>query len=158
MAAAFFSSFPPDQLVVKLEAVLGEKSELVGLCCLWTGETDRYGYGVHRVVVSGKRIKLKVHRLKYYLCDPGHSALQRNFHISHLCHNKLCINIEHLSYEPVTVNNSRKVCLTNGQCSGHRGFRECCLWSAVNIQVRLLLCCRSQFAFTVHHKFFCFTL
>ncbi|KAH3896188.1 hypothetical protein DPMN_020361 [Dreissena polymorpha] len=55
----FFSSFPPDQLVVKLEAVLGEKSELVGLCCLWTGETDRYGYGVHRVVVSGKRIKLK---------------------------------------------------------------------------------------------------
>jgi hypothetical protein len=33
-----------------------------------------------------------------------------NYHVSHLCHSKTCVNILHLSLEPPHVNNSRLQC------------------------------------------------
>lgn len=42
-----------------------------------------------------------------------------NHDMSHLCNNKLCVNPEHLVYEPRWVNNARKNCVKEGKCTGH---------------------------------------
>ena len=93
-------------------------------CHIWKGRLiteDGYGYIYPRF--REKRRKLKVHRLVYFLKCNMH--LCRTKHISHLCHNKLCLNIEHLSYESATINNSRQLCRENGQCTGHGGHKHC---------------------------------
>ncbi|KAH3801416.1 hypothetical protein DPMN_155066 [Dreissena polymorpha] len=38
-----------------------------GACRLWVGEHDRYGYGVLRATVAGKRIHFLAHRLAFFL-------------------------------------------------------------------------------------------
>ena len=61
--------------------------------------------------------------------NPGHMLfiMERNLilncvnhDMSHLCHNKLCINPQHLNYEPRWVNHARKTCVRNNVCGGHR--------------------------------------
>jgi len=138
MACAFFRQPPSLQVVEKLSASLSEKSVPRGTCLFWTGATDRYGYGVHRVVLNRKRLKLHVHRLAFFLSEPHFRPLSPQFHVSHICHNKLCLRSEHLSYETASVNNLRKVCRLNGQCTGHRGFKRCQL-DAVTIASYLVL-------------------
>lgn len=148
MAAAFFTTPPPHQLKLKLEADLDEKCQSVGQCILWTGAKDRYGYGYHRFTWIGKRLKLKVHRLAFYLSNHSHIALQPSFHVSHLCHNKLCFAKNHLSYEPGSVNNARKVCVTDGECYGHMGLRRCCLDAVTTPVICLLFVC--LYCFRLH--------
>lgn len=95
-------------------------------CHVWTGgDLTHDGYGTFRIVFRGKRKRFKVHRINYFL-NIGHS-LNPQFHVSHLCHNKLCILFEHLSYEPKSVNDSRNICKNNGECIGHRGYKKCIL-------------------------------
>ena len=48
-----------------------------------------------------------------------------DYHVSHLCHNKLCIQKDHLNLEPKAVNLSRKMCITGGQCIGHGEYPQC---------------------------------
>ena len=46
------------------------------------------------------------------------SKLDRpNFEISHLCHTKLCIQTTHVSYEPKSINEKRKLCEKHEKCS-----------------------------------------
>ena len=49
------------------------------------------------------------------------------YEISHLCHNKNCIQIEHLQLEPKSVNMSRKMCVSGRQCIGHGQYPPCLL-------------------------------
>ena len=131
MASAFFRHPAPPEMVTELLSILAENSHTVHSCVLWDGARDRYGYGIHYVVSDGKRIQLGVHRLAFFLVDPNRE-LNPILHVSHLCHNKLCINVKHLSYESSSVNNARQTCRMNGECTGHRGFKRCRL-DAVNI-------------------------
>jgi hypothetical protein len=126
MAGAFFLTQHPMQLKNELSIYLHAHSHFINHCQMWTGQKDNYGYGVHRVKSHGKMVKLQVHRLAYFLSDPSH-LMQRSFHVSHLCHNKLCINIAHLSYESPAINNARQICRADGQCTGHWGHKKCML-------------------------------
>lgn len=125
MARAFFGNIPDNETRIKLLNVLHENAgESDKKCQLWTGLTDRHGYGYYRFMSNKKRIKVHVHRLAYFLnhdCQP----LCSSKHVSHLCHNKLCINNDHLSYESAANNNSRKECFLSKECIGHHGYKLC---------------------------------
>ena len=100
-----------------------KNTKLESGCIIWTGMCTSDGYGLLRKMFRGKRIKVKVHRLVYFLA--AKHALSVGMHVSHLCHNKLCINIQHLSYEPQTINNNRLICKNAGECSLHYGYPRC---------------------------------
>jgi len=108
-----------------LKNILNTKSVVSFRCTLWTGEVDTHGYGVLCRSFDDKKVKLpRVHRLAYYLAHLP-TSLNSKLHVSHLCHNKLCITPNHLSYEPQKINNQRNSCKLNGECTGHRGQKKC---------------------------------
>ena len=94
------------------------------LCHLWAGPTSRDGYGYLQIVLRGKSRKLAAHRLSFFI---GHdfARLDPHLHVSHLCHNKLCVNLSHLSLEPASINLSRTTCVRRNACNGHKGYRNC---------------------------------
>lgn len=103
-----------------------KKYEKHGNCHIWKGKNiTRDGYGRIRFLFRGSYKTASVHRLQYFL-QAGH-GLSPEFHVSHLCHTKLCINVNHLSYEPKTTNIKRDECKLNGECHGHRGYKKCIL-------------------------------
>ncbi|KAH3715470.1 hypothetical protein DPMN_058181, partial [Dreissena polymorpha] len=56
--------------VQRLKILVEQKSGgagAAGACRLWVGEHDRYGYGVLRATVAGKRIHFLAHRLAFFL-------------------------------------------------------------------------------------------
>lgn len=124
MAVAFYQTVHCPQLVDTLVHALAQKSRIVGQCEIWSDQTDRDGYGILRITHQSKRLRLRVHRLAYFLLDPSQKLIPK-YHVSHLCHNKLCMNVVHLSYEPAMINNARKVCRGSGECIGHRGYKRC---------------------------------
>lgn len=97
-----------------------------GACRLWTGTVKKCkasNYGVLYCLVPPQNQwkQLYVHRLAYIF----HHGLtldairQDDMHVSHLCHNSLCIKPEHLAFEPDYVNAYRRTCVNLGHCSGH---------------------------------------
>lgn len=99
--------------------------------CLTWQKAKHDGYGhmsyTYRIKMVDHRIEkfkkfIPAHRLMYAvtvdflnLLDHDSSHLQ----VSHLCHNKLCCNIEHLEVEDAELNNSRTRCKNHGYCMGH---------------------------------------
>ena len=96
----------------------------IGGCEIWNAGKNCYGYGVVRVPFRGRRVTLTVHRLAYYL-SVQNKLLSPKMHVSHLCHNKTCVKIDHLSYEPQSINNARNICFMNARCKGHRCYPNC---------------------------------
>jgi hypothetical protein len=47
---------------------------------------------------------MHVHRLRYTIHTRCIQLNPENYHVSHLCHSKTCVNILHLSLEPPHVN------------------------------------------------------
>lgn len=93
-------------------------------CKTWVGTINKDGYGVIRLMFRNHRRRVTVHRLQYFLqnnCMP----LSPQLHVSHICHNRLCVKIQHLSLEPCKVNSDRKRCNLDKACTGHRGFANC---------------------------------
>lgn len=76
---------------------------------------------------AARKTRVYVHRLSYIVNTQNFNILQRNMHISHLCHNTHCIKIEHLSYEPQRINNNRQRCklLYPKNCLGHGPYPDC---------------------------------
>ena len=94
-------------------------------CRLWGKSTASNGYPQLKVTVQSWGSKPQsVHRLVYYMAGntstPGHE-------ISHLCHNKLCVEVSHLSSEPPAVNSQRNNCRGENICSGHGAYADCLL-------------------------------
>ena len=54
------------------------------------------------------------------------SVYNGNWHVSHKCHIHLCVNPDHLVFEPQPVNNSRDACKHKHVCTGH-GIYGCCI-------------------------------
>lgn len=98
-------------------------NELDG-CHIWYGATDSDGYGIIRPTFRLKRQIFTVHRLMYYLENDCHIH-NISYHVSHLCHYKKCMNIQHLSLEPGEINVQRNSCRQSKTCCGHDGFKNC---------------------------------
>lgn len=63
-----------------------------------------------------------------------------NYEISHLCHNKKCINVYHVNYETNAINASRQACCREQKCYSHytlngseKNYLPACMfwWAAV---------------------------
>ena len=78
---------------------------------------------------GGRVFKVKTHRLAFYL--KNNFPIMKGMHVSHICHTEDCITVCRLSLETVAVNNKRKICVYNGECTGHYGYKRCTLryWS-----------------------------
>lgn len=92
-------------------------------CHVWNGKKDSYGYGIKKVTwPNGRKSYEKVHRLAYmaHLNNyqlPSTDNFGEQLDVSHRCHEKLCINAEHLTLESHSVNMSRNYCRKTGVCT-----------------------------------------
>ena len=99
----------------------------IGDCHLWQGRLDKIGYGQIRLMFRGKRLNLKAHRVVFTISQPDIFLQSANYDVSHICFNRNCVKIHHLSLEPHKVNNKRLICKNDGVCYGHYGFSDCLL-------------------------------
>jgi hypothetical protein len=77
---------------------------------------------------SKKKKTVSCHRFAYMLhmqCFDLFSEMQ----VSHRCHNRWCINTDHLSYEPTSVNKDRHICrgIFPTRCKSHAPYKDCLL-------------------------------
>ena len=88
---------------------------------------DGYRYITIRIPDSDGKVKktsTTCHRAAFLLkmFKEGKVAtlqVDKEVECSHLCHNKICINVDHLTLESKRVNSSRKVCARRRTCHGH---------------------------------------
>ena len=117
-----------DQFYADLHAKLMERSIDTGNrhgCRLWTGALTSGGYGRMAVRWSpGVRTDERVHKVDCmikYRCTrdtfPGYDLQGKRVEVSHLCHQKLCVNPAHLVVERHEVNQARIHCVAQGHCS-----------------------------------------
>lgn len=62
-------------------------------CWVWKGQGTRYCYLRVRMGTTGVYEQVGVHRLLFILCK---GPIPSNMVVRHLCHNKYCVNPEHL--------------------------------------------------------------
>ena len=92
-------------------------------CHLWHAATS-HGYPRCPMARSnGSSSQIGGHQLSYFLFRGEH--ILKGYHISHLCHVSLCVNPEHLSQEPPSINMKRNTCKKLTNCCGHPGYRDC---------------------------------
>lgn len=103
-------------------------------CRIWHGPTKSrtragkiYGYLSIKLPRDEKRKNRYAHRLAFMAANNMLEADLGSLHVSHLCHNTLCVNKNHLSLESATVNNSRRECFRSGHCTGHGDKPDCIL-------------------------------
>ena len=99
-------------------------------CHVWTGGApNSSGYGRMFYTDDGKKKQVFVHRAQYVLNHYGtfDVVLPPLLQISHKCHNKLCINIKHLSLEEAAVNMQRNTCIQFRSCTHHGQYGDCIL-------------------------------
>ena len=91
-------------------------------CRLWQKAVSANKYGVTKSPFDKKKTDY-VHRIAY-MASHGVTFLRENkFDVSHLCHNKLCVEPSHLTYEPHSQNQERIHCFHQKICSkGHKPF------------------------------------
>jgi len=101
------------------------KTKKVGDCLHWGGETYTSGYGAFRFTFSKKRYKVRVHRFLFFITN--NFDLTSDSQVSHICHHKTCINLDHLSLEDAGVNMQRLICFNAvpQHCIGHGDARHC---------------------------------
>lgn len=99
-----------------------------GQCILWTGYVDKHGYGMINVKISqNKWANRGVHRISMIVHKKLSFEQVENLHVSHICHNKLCIAPHHLSVETSEINNNRLTCISMRHCMHHSPFPDCLL-------------------------------
>ena len=102
-------------------------------CRIWTGnmkksrfQHGKYGHIKIKFPGRNKSTVMNVHRL-LVMINMGTYSIDSHLDASHLCHNSLCCNVEHIVLEPRTVNLARRVCNAENACSGHGTFPNCLL-------------------------------
>ena len=90
------------------------------------GQTRLYSVYSVRFPWDRKKRTLYGHRFAYMLHTEKFD-LSEEFDVSHLCHQKRCINPEHLSFEPPHINQDRQVCRGTHptRCRKHKPYQDC---------------------------------
>ena len=91
-------------------------------CILWDGTNSINSQGYPLKTIKGK--SFLAHRIVYAL-NFNTSLSNRHFHVSHLCHQKTCLNFAHLSCEPAGINSQRNSCVRENICYGHGKYPRC---------------------------------
>ena len=115
------------EFIAKYSIKLNEKSAVShnGLCKVWSGLTDRDGYGLMNVKLGDKWFLKRVQRLAFVIENNVSFADIEGFDLSHLCHQKLCVAKNHLCLGTREENNYRKGCTNYGRCFGHGDKPDC---------------------------------
>lgn len=109
-----------------------------GECIIWQGSTLGPAHLYGRMKIKNHEGVFKnvyIHRLSFALHNNWSLAQlfgHENPPMSHICHNSLCVNAQHISIEPMTINNARKGCKTEGLCLGHDQFPPCLIDLVIN--------------------------
>ena len=127
-------------------------------CLIWTGKPHKTtGYGQYRYLDP------RSPELGYLTRSAQRMAVMialrnldipQNLQASHLCHNKLCVNVEHISLEENATNNQRKNCVSEQRCTGH-GDKPACILSARLRESKLIVISYHMF---LKWKFFIFSV
>ena len=104
--------------------------------CLLLGSPGEY-YKIRRTLPSGKKVVIRAHQLALFLklntLELPNGTEADPIEASHLCHNKNCIQQEHLTAEPHSINmrrtwcNSERVVHGPKYCGGHGDGIPLCL-------------------------------
>ena len=94
-------------------------------CISWMGCIRANGYGwVKAEKLTGERQSMNAHRFVYMVYAPC-PDIPPYHDISHLCHNKSCVNLAHLSCEMHGINVQRTNCSQMKKCTGHGNHPPC---------------------------------
>lgn len=105
-----------------LEDHFWAKVDKSGECWLWTGAKQARGYGRIRDGRPGKVANPLAHRLSYEL---HYGTSVDGLDVDHICHNRSCVNPEHLRAVTHKVNlENRATANRNNQSSGIRGVHK----------------------------------
>ena len=114
-----------------------------GECHIWHGpvttlsnkRTAAYPRQKFRYMVRNDQGQLKrttknhyIHHIVYFLRWGEVPVKRDQIEISHLCHEPLCVNVDHLSREPGNTNKNRTLeCVegAGGYCQGHSNYPDC---------------------------------
>jgi hypothetical protein len=103
------------------------KSEQINGCRVWTGAKNSSGYPQTKIKdpESGENIVLSVHRVVFGL-QSNRNIDNPGYQVSHLCHNRACIQYNHLNFETAATNTQRsRQCVPNRACEGHVNEPNC---------------------------------
>lgn len=95
------------------EEAFADLTEWQGECLVWTGCLTDSGYGI---LTAGTRVR--AHRYAWTRAgnpDPGDSF------VDHVCHNRRCVNIDHLRLASLAQNASNRSGPLPGSSSARRG-------------------------------------
>ena len=96
-------------------------------CVHWKGRKTRKGYPRYSCTIKALPSRdVLVHRFVYFITHQ-HADDKDNMGVSHICHNKLCVNPYHLVLEPTGINNKRNLCVRKNTCTGHVNGIPCIL-------------------------------
>ena len=98
-------------------------------CHIWTRSTCRKGYPRIRITattLAGRKFSkvVTVARLVCFLRGNG-VVLDPRQQASHMCNERTCCNIAHLSLEPNATNHQRRRCHLRNRCSNHGNKPNC---------------------------------
>lgn len=97
------------------------------LCKLGGGKAP---YSKLTVTYPWNKQKKTMYSHRYaFMLHTNNFELPLNMQVSHICHNKRCVNAEHLSLEPEHVNKDRQICrgLYPVHCKTHLPYPDCML-------------------------------
>lgn len=94
------------------------KVDKSGICWAWTGRLTDKGYGLARYTITGKRHGIRAHRLAYEL---ERSKVDPSMQVDHLCHNRACVNPDHLRVATHKQNQENLIGAQTRNKSGVRG-------------------------------------
>lgn len=97
-------------------------------CEIWKGTTDKDGYPIMQVPWPGEKRKLeRVQRMRLRILHAGKYSLPKvnkygaPMEVSHICHNRSCIKLDHLVLETHQQNMCRRHCVAARRCLGGHG-------------------------------------
>ena len=91
-------------------------------CTIWSGRTDRHGYGEIRLRIDGRRKHIGAHRAAW-MAECG--EIEIGLVIDHLCRNRACINVEHMELVTMRENTLRSPLHGRGPSWGRPQSSQC---------------------------------
>ncbi len=90
-------------------------------CKIYNGPIKKSGatqYGIIRKTINHVPYEFYAHRIAK-MAAMNCTTIEPPLQCSHLCHNSLCCNPEHIVLETQTINNNRIFCKNFQYCTGH---------------------------------------